>query len=94
VGMILCVHMFCVVSLDRKVRLRQLGIFFDDDYDYEQHLKPVGVDGGGVFLSKTGERVQAVSVMRSGLPADIFASELEEDLALLNRAVPGSDIGV
>ncbi|PSN51643.1 Protein LTV1 [Blattella germanica] len=70
----------------RKEEQQKYGIFFDDDYDYLQHLRDanqISVDWEPVGQSSN----QAAKLK---LPSSVFASEVEEDVGLLNRAAPHS----
>ncbi|KAL3868962.1 hypothetical protein ACJMK2_041707 [Sinanodonta woodiana] len=68
----------------QKEEQRKYGIFYDDDYDYTQHLKDVNevydlaeVHTIRVFNEDTNLK----------LPSSVFASEVERDVGLLNQAV-------
>ncbi|KAK3612684.1 hypothetical protein CHS0354_042210 [Potamilus streckersoni] len=69
----------------RKDEQRKYGIFYDDDYDYTQHLKDVNE-----VYDLT--EVQTIRVINEGtnlqLPSSVFASEVERDVGLLNQAIP------
>eukprot|EP00049_Salpingoeca_infusionum_P012964 m.241121 g.241121 ORF g.241121 m.241121 type:complete len:607 (+) comp15317_c0_seq6:338-2158(+) len=86
----------------RTQEMHDLGIFYDDGYDYSQHFRSMGTDPSAEvmfadekkmrkfldakYMSQFGTtRPQGVS-----LPADMFASAVEEDVGLLNRQVPHS----
>ncbi|XP_063696159.1 protein LTV1 homolog [Culicoides brevitarsis] len=75
----------------RKEEQKKFGIFFDDDYDYLQHLRDVGqqvVSWEPVEprqKNKSGEEPKAAKIQ---LPSSVFASEFEEDEGLLRRAIP------
>lgn len=94
---------------------QKFGIFFDDDYDYLQHLRdtskqsvhwiPVdtGNNSGARVLKKKGqdkededgsdEEVYIVERTKQlTLPSSVFASEVEEDVGLLNKAAPQSGL--
>eukprot|EP00126_Sphaerothecum_destruens_P001949 Sdes_comp15392_c0_seq1m4272 len=62
------------------------GIFFEDDYDYLQHLKESNQDEG-VFIAAPHvlEDKKALN-----LPSDVFQSEKEEKIGLLHLAAPSS----
>ncbi|XP_051559912.1 protein LTV1 homolog [Myxocyprinus asiaticus] len=87
----------------RKVEQRNFGVFFDDDYDYLQHLREVSPPTELVSApcirrdarSKTAEEEteeEDVSVPAASikLPSSVFASEFEEEVGLLNKAAPVS----
>lgn len=87
----------------RKEEQRNFGVFFDDDYDYLQHLRE---------STQTAELISAPRVRRDArlkpaddeehmeeedgsvpeasikLPSSVFASEFEEEVGLLNKAAP------
>ncbi|KAJ0171316.1 hypothetical protein K1T71_012866 [Dendrolimus kikuchii] len=81
---------------------RKYGIYFDDDYNYLQHLK----DTQEVTLvlqpkSSHKKKERSTSTNNEGdesedlilperltLPSSVFASEVEEDVGLLNKAAP------
>lgn len=74
----------------QKEEQKKFGIYFDDDYDYLQHLRDVGeqvVHWDPVEprqKPKTGEAKEA----KLQLPSSVFASEFEEDEGLLRRGIP------
>ncbi|RMC12880.1 hypothetical protein DUI87_10405 [Hirundo rustica rustica] len=74
----------------RREEQRKYGVFFDDDYDYLQHLKEPLVPLSLSHLcvdSKAELSSQAPSIK---LPSSVFATEFEEDVGLLNKAAPVS----
>ncbi|KFO78021.1 Protein LTV1, partial [Cuculus canorus] len=87
----------------RREEQRKYGVFFDDDYDYLQHLKEASgpselvpsVRGqqSKIVVTNEGhiedeiERIPAPSIK---LPSSVFATEFEEDVGLLNKAAPVS----
>ncbi|XP_006010353.1 protein LTV1 homolog isoform X2 [Latimeria chalumnae] len=86
----------------RQEEQKKFGVFFDDNYDYLQHLKEalgpselvlssmplqrsrivVTADGG------IGEEIETIPAPAINLPSSVFASELEEEVGLLNKAAP------
>ena len=79
----------------RKEEQRKYGIYFDDDYDYLQHLKDVNC------LTTEWERVESTSTSKKddkkdapkiNLPSSVFASHVEEKVGLLNKAAPVSGL--
>ncbi|XP_030412343.1 protein LTV1 homolog [Gopherus evgoodei] len=86
----------------RREEQRKYGVFFDDDYDYLQHLKeasgpselvPSDVSGQSSrsIVREEGEREeesQQIPAPAINLPSSVFASEFEEDVGLLNKAAP------
>lgn len=83
---------------ERRAEQRKYGVFFDDDYDYLQHLRepsgPSELIPSGVFsaYNKRDEKEETVIIPSTGikLPSSVFASEFEEDVGLLNKAAPVS----
>lgn len=76
---------------DQKEELHKYGIFFDDDYDYLQHLKDVNT------LSTEWEKVENTNQDKKAsnkekpkinLPSSVFESNVEEKVGLLNKAAP------
>ncbi|XP_040285176.1 protein LTV1 homolog [Bufo bufo] len=90
-----------VVTEKRKEEQRTFGVFFDDDYNYLQHLKEPGraelvpsetqrapsrvIVTEDVKVQEEDEFIQGPSIK---LPSSVFASEFEEDVGLLNKAAP------
>ncbi|XP_054003020.1 protein LTV1 homolog [Hylaeus anthracinus] len=79
----------------RKEEQQKYGIYFDDDYNYLQHLKDVN------SLTTEWERVDAPNVSKTSdkkdtpkinLPSSVFASNVEEKVGLLNKAAPTSGL--
>ncbi|KAM7008986.1 protein LTV1 homolog [Tautogolabrus adspersus] len=91
-----------VDSEKRQEEQREFGVFFDDDYDYLQHLKePSGsewVAAGPTQINvldeeeeedeKEGDTDKAIPASSINLPSSVFASEFEEEVGLLNKAAP------
>ncbi|XP_069344008.1 protein LTV1 homolog isoform X2 [Eulemur rufifrons] len=83
---------------ERRAEQRKYGVFFDDDYDYLQHLKepsgPSELIPSSTFgaHSKRDEKEETLIIPITGikLPSSVFASEFEEDVGLLNKAAPVS----
>lgn len=81
-------------SLDSETRKKEqhkYGIYFDDDYNYLQHLKDVNT------LSVEWERVENTnnskcdkSAPKINLPSSVFQSNVEEKVGMLNKAAPVS----
>lgn len=71
----------------------KFGIYYDDDYDYMQHLREVkhNIDlepdklefGELLELDKQEPKLK--------LPSSVFASEFEEDVGYMNQAAPDND---
>lgn len=83
--------------VERKKRIEEqqkYGIYFDDDYDYLQHLKDVNT------LDVEWEQIQTVNATKAekkadhklSLPSSVFASDVEEKVGLLNKAAPVSGL--
>lgn len=78
----------------RKEEQRKYGIYFDDDYDYLQHLKDVNTltaewERVDSTISKINESHNAPKI---NLPSSVFASNVEEKVGLLNKAAPISGL--
>nr|CAG4651104.1 EOG090X08PQ [Simocephalus serrulatus]SVE94329.1 EOG090X08PQ [Simocephalus serrulatus] len=82
----------------QKEELAKLGIFYEDNYDYLQHLRDVTKTAEWVLAEDTKtSRVWKAPVARGisdqcklKLPSSVFQSEVEEEVGLLNRAAPHS----
>ncbi|KAL1441048.1 hypothetical protein MTO96_008800 [Rhipicephalus appendiculatus] len=77
----------------RKEEQRKYGIYFDDDYNYLQHLKDVNVvaDWEPVIHRvriPAGQSAEAKAKKEIRLPSSVFQSTVEEKEGLLNKAVP------
>ncbi|CAJ1052839.1 protein LTV1 homolog [Xyrichtys novacula] len=88
----------------RRAEQREYGVFFDDDYDYLQHLKEASAATEWVAAPTSQIRVRddeeeeeeeekedtdkAVPASSIKLPSSVFASEFEEEVGLLNKAAP------
>lgn len=83
---------------DRRAEQRKYGVFFDDDYDYLQHLKePSGPSeliptSFSITSNWKDEKEETLVIPSTGikLPSSVFASDFEEDVGLLNKAAPVS----
>ncbi|XP_052025319.1 protein LTV1 homolog [Apodemus sylvaticus] len=82
---------------ERRAEQRKYGVFFDDDYDYLQHLKePSGpaelIPSSAFSTDPCNEKEDTSAFSSTGikLPSSVFASEFEEDVGLLNKAAPVS----
>ncbi|XP_065334521.1 protein LTV1 homolog [Cloeon dipterum] len=86
-----------------KEEQRKYNIFFDDEYDYMQHIKSVDdhdvelqrVEKFRIERQKLDSGPSASNVTHSSargnkieLPSSLFASETEEEVGLLNKAAP------
>lgn len=86
----------------RREEQRKFGVFFDDDYDYLQHLKEASAQTelvSAVDLRRNEdfqlkdddeeeEEEAAAATTSIKLPSSVFASEFEEEVGLLNKAAP------
>lgn len=83
----------------RREEQIKYGIYFDDDYNYLQHLKdsrevtlvvqPRPVHKRKEKTAEANEDEVPVPVTEAlTLPSSVFASEVEEDVGLLNKAAP------
>lgn len=67
----------------KREELQKYGIFFDDEYDYLQHLKDVNE------VYELEEHVPRENKnVKINLPSSVFATDLEKGVGLLNEAVP------
>ncbi|XP_004609050.2 protein LTV1 homolog [Sorex araneus] len=81
---------------DRRAEQRKYGVFFDDDYDYLQHLKepsgPSELIPSSILSAshRKDEKEETLVIPSTGikLPSSVFASDFEEDVGLLNKAAP------
>uniref|UniRef100_A0A8D0F1W4 Protein LTV1 homolog n=1 Tax=Strix occidentalis caurina TaxID=311401 RepID=A0A8D0F1W4_STROC len=71
----------------RREEQRKYGVFFDDDYDYLQHLKEAS-GPSELVPSVRGQQSRIAPSIK--LPSSVFATEFEEDVGLLNKAAPVS----
>lgn len=85
----------------QKEAQREFGVFFDDDYDYLQHMKDISAvehdwSGADRFFVQRAEAAEATppppphyqkSVQ---LPGQVFGSTTEEKVGILNQAAPHS----
>eukprot|EP00911_Craspedida_sp_UC1_P001750 UC1_evm1s1334 len=87
-------------DLGRKEEQVKHGIFFDDEYDYMQHVRERGAADASVIeadpkdvakvLKQPDRETLTERVPGLQLPAELFASTYEEEVGLLNRAAPVS----
>lgn len=75
---------------DTKEEKIEHGIYFDDDYDYMQHLRPRG-EGMLVYadesLNEKDRNTEKVPYGNVKLPSEVFASNEEEHIGMLNKGV-------
>jgi len=79
---------------------QKFGIYYDDDYDYLQHLKEVdnedvaemdeAIKIGNVLIKNEFEHAPE-SKQKLNLPSSVFASKFEEDTGYFNQAAPDHD---
>jgi len=83
-------------TVKRKEQQTELGIYFDDDYNYLQHLKDVNKttewelieDRNNSKVWKAPVAKGLSSGVKPSLPSSVFPSKYEEEIGLLNRAAP------
>ncbi|XP_028653136.1 protein LTV1 homolog [Erpetoichthys calabaricus] len=89
---------------NRKEEQRKYGVFFDDDYDYLQHLREASCTAelvsnklpqheSRIVITEDGvlgTETETVPAASLRLPSSVFASEFEEEVGLLNKAAPVS----
>ncbi|XP_067633639.1 protein LTV1 homolog [Eurosta solidaginis] len=81
-----------VTSAKQREEQQKFGIFFDDDYDYLQHLKKPEQEIVWEYVEnpnrarKRLEQGEVTTAPKLALPSSVFASEFEEDEGMLNRA--------
>ncbi|KAK7574144.1 hypothetical protein V9T40_011335 [Parthenolecanium corni] len=72
-----------------KEELVKYGIYFDDDYNYLQHLRDVNkTNVEWVEVPKNSKPEK----QKLNLPSSVFASDVEEKVGLLNKAAPQSGL--
>lgn len=76
----------------RKEQQRKFGIYFDDDYNYLQHLKDVDlIPDWEPILERVridNELSTENEEFKLKLPSSVFQSSVEEKVGLLNKAAP------
>ncbi|KAK9506539.1 hypothetical protein O3M35_008459 [Rhynocoris fuscipes] len=84
-------HVLQEIKKERKDELEKFGIYYEDDYDYMQHLKERTNVAEMVEIPSivTKEKKQANSI---SLPSSVFPSKYEEKVGLLNKAAPRSGL--
>ena len=76
-------------EVDNKEEEKKFGIYFDDEYDYLQHLKPRG-DGVLVMADEPGPSSKTPAFKEIGgikLPTEVLPSEFEEEEGMLEKGV-------
>lgn len=74
----------------RRKEQQQFGIFYDDDYNYLQHLREPGRDQEVFWEEVPHKHADEKSKAKLQLPSSVFASEFEENEGMLNKAVSSS----
>lgn len=70
----------------RRKEQQKFGVFFDDDYDYLQHLREPGRDQ--VFWEEVPHKhADPINKPRIQLPSSVFESEFQEEEGMLHKAV-------
>lgn len=68
---------------------RKFGVYYDDDYDYLQHLKDVSeLNEVGIVEHFRISADQPPADVALRLPSSVFGSTVETKVGLLNRAAP------
>lgn len=78
-------------SEKRREEQRKYGIYFDDDYNYLQHLKDVNkldVD----WIPVENQSKCDKNAPKINLPSSVFPSNVEEKVGMLNKAAPVSGL--
>lgn len=70
----------------KKEELTKYGIYFDDEYDYLQHLKDTN-EGYDLEPVEQKFRVNAPQEVKLHLPSSVFPTDVETEVGLLNKAV-------
>ncbi|XP_060072286.1 protein LTV1 homolog [Ylistrum balloti] len=73
----------------QKEEEQKYGVFYDDEYDYMQHLRET--NEACVLEAVSESRISAKQEQRGPkiqLPSTAFASDIETDVGLLNKAAP------
>jgi len=76
----------------RKEAEREFGVFYDDEYDYMQHMKSKEEFNQYEFeqieLVQSSEQKSSSTGRKLQLPKEVFASQNEEEIGMLNKAAP------
>jgi len=72
----------------RKQEQQKYGIYFDDDYDYLQHLRDVNMTYEWERIENTNSNKNKQDDTKINLPSSVFASNVEEKVGMLNKAAP------
>lgn len=68
------------------------GIYFDDDYDYLQHLKECRSNDFILLPASVNHNNEKKEKPKVMLPSSVFESEVEEKVGLLTKAAPQSGL--
>ena len=88
-------------SKNRREEQRKYGIYYDDEYDYLQHLKGVEEVEEGYYFEEfdpKGTRIKDIKLKNEiesekgnenviKLPSSVFASQYQESVGMLNKGV-------
>ncbi|XP_073978938.1 LTV1 ribosome biogenesis factor [Rhodnius prolixus] len=85
-------HVLQQIRDERKDELEKYGIYYDDDYDYLQHLKEKSSEVEMIEVPTKIVNKEKKSSGKLALPSSVFASECEEKVGLLNKAAPKSGL--
>lgn len=70
-----------------KTEQQKFGVFFDDDYNYLQHLRQPGQNTAQwEYVEPSNVKNKESNKTNLQLPSSVFASEFEEDEGLLRKA--------
>jgi len=73
----------------RKEEQQKYGIYFDDNYDYLQHLRDVNTSScEWVRVENANSKEDKQKNTKINLPSSVFASNVEEKVGMLNKAAP------
>eukprot|EP00118_Oscarella_pearsei_P009002 m.49290 g.49290 ORF g.49290 m.49290 type:complete len:165 (+) comp33972_c0_seq12:37-531(+) len=73
---------------ETRSQQKDYEIFFDDEYDYMQHLKRKGEEGFVPAAAEMVKKKRGKKTVRLELPKEVLPSEREEEVGLLNKAAP------
>ncbi|XP_055378208.1 protein LTV1 homolog [Condylostylus longicornis] len=73
----------------RKEQQRKFGVYYDDDYNYLQHLKaPSNNTTVWEYVGTPNQQKIKKEKPKLQLPSSVFETDFEEDEGLLNKAAP------
>ncbi|XP_077302783.1 LTV1 ribosome biogenesis factor isoform X2 [Arctopsyche grandis] len=85
----------------RQEEQRKWGVFYDDDYDYLQHLRDMK-ELSVIWAPSKEKELKPVKNIEEAckkeneprliLPSSVFASEVEESVGMLNKAAPQTSL--